>query len=93
MPKVTNTSTDVSVECAEGADLREVAEEQGLDIPFGCGSGTCGTCLIHIGSGAENLSEITETEEFTLEAFGVELDGNTRLSCQCKVKGDVEFSQ
>lgn len=93
MPKVTNTSTGSSAQAQDGQDLRTVAEEQDLDIPFGCGSGTCGTCLIHIGSGAENLSEITETEEFTLEAFGVELDGNTRLSCQCKVKGDVEFSQ
>lgn len=93
MPQVTNQSTGSNAQCNVDDDFRQIAEEKGLDVPFGCGSGTCGTCLIHIKSGKENLSEMTEQEEFTLEAFGVELDGETRLGCQCKVKGDVEFEQ
>lgn len=93
MAQVTNQSTGSSAQCTDGDDLRQVAEEKGLDIPFGCGSGTCGTCLINITSGKDNLSEMTEQEEFTLEAFGVETDGETRLACQCKVSGDVSFEQ
>jgi ferredoxin len=91
MPKVTNLTTGVSAEGAEGASLQEVSDSAGLGIPFGCSSGICSTCLIKIKSGAENLSERSEQEEFTLEARGA--SENERLACQCQIKGDVEFEQ
>jgi len=91
MPKITNTTTGASAECEAGASFQEVAEKEGLDIPFGCHNGICSTCLIKIKSGGENLSERTEQEEFTLDARGAE--DNVRLACQCKVNGDVEFEQ
>ncbi|MFA4815452.1 MAG: 2Fe-2S iron-sulfur cluster-binding protein [Candidatus Gracilibacteria bacterium] len=91
MPKITNKTTGVSAECAAGASFREVAQNSDLNVPFGCESGICSTCLIHIKTGAENLSPKTEQEEFTLDARGAE--PNVRLGCQCKVNGDVEFEQ
>lgn len=91
MPKVTNQSTGASAECEAGTEFREVAQNNGLGIPFGCENGICSTCLIHIKSGAENLNERTEQEEFTLEARGAGDD--VRLGCQCKVNGDVVFEQ
>ncbi len=92
MPTVKNTSTGATVTCDAGSSFKDVAESQGLDVAFGCASGICTTCLIKIGSGAENLGPKTEQEEFTLEARGVaNEDMNTRLGCQCQINGDVEF--
>ena len=91
MPKVTNTSSNVTADAAAGTSLREVAQSNGMGIPFGCENGVCGTCLVQITSGMENLSEQTEQEEFTLEARGAE--ESMRLACQCKVNGDVTFEQ
>lgn len=91
MPTLTNKTTGASAQCAAGSSFREVAQTQGLDIPFGCESGICSTCLIHIRSGAENLSSKTEQEEFTLDARGA--GPEMRLGCQCTVNGDVEFEQ
>lgn len=92
MPTIKNASTGASAQCAAGSSFREVALEQNLDVPFGCESGICTTCLIQIKTGAENLGPKTEQEEFTLDARGVAMDNmNTRLGCQCTVNGDVEF--
>ena len=91
MPKITNKTTGASADCAAGASFRDVAQAQDLGVPFGCESGICSTCLIHIKSGAENLSPKTEQEEFTLEARGS--GPEVRLGCQCMVNGDIEFEQ
>ena len=57
-----------------------------LGVFFGCGSGSCGTCMIKVIKGQENLSEQTENEK------KFSLDKNNRLACQCKIiKGTVEI--
>lgn len=91
MAKLTNLSTNQSVDCPEGSSFREVALEHDLGIPFGCESGICCTCLIQIKSGMENLGPKNEQEEFTLEARGSLPE--ERLACQCMVQGDVTFEQ
>jgi ferredoxin len=94
MPTIKNASTGSTAQCQAGANFREVAQTQGLDVAFGCESGICSTCLIHIKSGAEHLGPKTEQEEFTLDARGVAPeDMSTRLGCQCTVNGDLEFEQ
>lgn len=92
MPTVKNATTGQTVQCDNGDRLQDVVEENGLGIPFGCASGMCGTCLIQINSGKENLGEITEVEEFTLDSHPF-ADESSRLACQCHVNGDVEFEQ
>ena len=76
---------DNSQEVTDGGKLIDAAEAMG--IPFSCKDGVCGTCLVHVESGRENLSEINEAEK----AFG--LDGTAeRLTCQCTLKsGEVEL--
>lgn len=92
--KLINLGMKAEAKCNKGDSLKDVAESQGLGIAFGCESGICATCLIQIRSGKENLSPMTEQEEFTLDARGVDIDsGDVRLGCQCKVMGDVTFEQ
>jgi ferredoxin len=67
-------------EVADGAPIAEACEEAG--IPFACTEGVCGTCVIEVTDGMENLSNFTREEEDFLGEMG-----NERLACQCKIKG------
>lgn len=88
MPKVTFTNDDLTVEVEDGANLKDVAEEHGATIPFGCEQGICGTCLISVPD-QTNLSDKEENEQETLDAMGAE--DNQRLACQCQVHGDINI--
>jgi ferredoxin len=87
MPTVRFEDDDLDVEVETGANLRDVAETEAASISFGCEQGICGTCLIEVASGADNLSDAEEIEEETLQAMGAE-EGQ-RLACQCRVEGDI----
>lgn len=92
MPNVTFQSTGQSAQTDDSGSLRDVTQTNGWPIPYGCENGICGTCLITISSGKENLSPIEETEQQTLEAMG-QMDGEHRLACQCRVSGDIVIDQ
>ena len=75
---------DNEIEIPNRENIRKASEEIG--VPFNCRNGTCGTCMIDIVSGEENLSELTEQEEI------LGRDRKHRLACQCKInEGDVEI--
>lgn len=69
------------VEVSDGSSIRDACEE--LGVPFGCNEGFCGSCLIEVVEGGENLSERTEEEEL------MGLDDGFRLACQCFIKKGV----
>lgn len=74
------------VEVEDGERIQEVCEEAG--VPFACTEGVCGTCVIEVIEGSENLSDFTQAEE---EFLGETED--ERLACQCRVKsGTVKLS-
>lgn len=84
MAKLTNSSTEESKELPDGSEIRDTAEE--LGVPFGCRDGICGTCMIDIKKGADNLTELTEEEHDMMR------DKEHRLACQCRIKsGEVVF--
>ncbi len=87
MPTVIFQDDDLTVEATDDANLRDVAMEEGASIPFGCEQGICGTCLIDVPVGAENLSDVDEQEQETLQAMGG--TPGQRLACQCQVNGNV----
>lgn len=65
-------------ELPDGSPIRDACEE--LGVPFGCRSGLCGTCMIDIVEGEENLFELTEEE------VAMDRDRKHRLACQAKIK-------
>ncbi len=84
MAKLTNVKTGKSEEIKEGEPIRETIER--LGVPFGCEEGICGTCMIEVMEGEDNLSELTEAEKDLMR------DKKHRLACQCKIKsGEVKF--
>ncbi|MFH0713969.1 MAG: 2Fe-2S iron-sulfur cluster-binding protein [Candidatus Micrarchaeota archaeon] len=84
MAKVKIKNDNISVEVPAGKSVREICDENGASIPFGCGNGVCGTCLSTITQGAENLEPASDNEKSTLQGFGVEAP-RKRLVCQCKM--------
>lgn len=92
MPKVTFKNKGVTSEARSDELLKEVVKKSKWSIPFACEDGVCGTCLIKTAPGEKNLSPMEDKENVTLSAMGMN-DGNHRLACQCKVKGDLEIEQ
>lgn len=82
------------VVAADGANLRLKAIENGIDIYkfrgklMNCGGyGQCGTCIVEIVEGIENLSPRTEVEDRKLKK-----KPNYRLACQALVNGPVSVA-
>ncbi len=71
----------------DDSPIAEACEDAG--VPFACTEGVCGTCVIEIKSGKENLSPPTKEEE----DFLGEGCCDERLACQCRIKqGQVRIS-
>jgi ferredoxin len=83
---------DKEIIAADGANLRFKALENGVDLYtfsgklMNCGGyGQCGTCIVEIVEGMQNLSAPTETEKRKLK----KRPDSYRLACQTVVNGDV----
>lgn len=86
MAKLIFSTTDEEITLENGASIQEACEEAG--VPFACTEGICGTCVIEVQDGMDNLSDYTQEEEDFLGERG-----NERLACQCKIKhGTVKIS-
>lgn len=79
---------------ANGANLRIKAIENGIDIykfmgkMMNCGGyGQCGTCVVEIVEGIENLSPKTDVEQRKLK----KKPESYRLACQALVQGSVSI--
>ena len=88
--KFVNEGTEIMV--ADGANLRFKALENRIDLyTFGgklmnCGGyGQCGTCVVDVVAGEENLSPRTQVEERKLKKW----PSTCRLACQTQVLGPV----
>jgi ferredoxin len=88
MSKVTFKDTGDEIEAAKGAELKDVTKDNGWPIAYGCEDGVCGTCIVKVEEGQDNLSPKEEVEDQTLEMMCMN-DGEHRLCCQCKVNGDI----
>lgn len=71
---------DEEIELPDGSPIANACEEAG--VPFACTEGVCGTCVIEVIEGKENLTPPTQEEKDFLG------DGtlDERLACQCKIK-------
>lgn len=67
-------------ELEDGSSITEACESAG--IPFGCTEGVCGTCIIQVIEGQENLSDFSEAEQDFLGDDGM----GERLACQCCIQ-------
>ncbi len=79
------TLGDEKVDVPDDSRIQEQVES--LGIPFSCKDGRCGTCLINVLEGKDNLTDLNDKEK----EFGL-LDKSTRLACQCHIKsGNIKI--
>jgi Na+-transporting NADH:ubiquinone oxidoreductase subunit F len=95
--KIVNNYGDVVIDINEGskklnvrggAPLLTTLAESGIFVPSACGGrGSCGACKVKVRSDIGPLLP-TETPYLTQE----EIEDGVRLSCQIKVKADIDLS-
>jgi len=87
MAKLIFDNNSEEVELEDGSSLQEVCEEAG--VPFACTEGVCGTCVIEVVEGNENLSSPSQEEK---DFLGDDCS-EERLACQCSIRsGTVKIS-
>lgn len=79
MAKLIFEDSDEEFDLPDGSPIIEACEQAG--IPFACTEGVCGTCVVEVVEGMENLSEFNQAEADFLGDLDQE-----RLACQCKIK-------
>lgn len=89
MVKVHFLLEDLLVEAPAGTPLQRIADAAGADITFGCRTGSCGTCRVHVTEGLAHCSEKGPEERDFLQGLGAPAD--QRLACQVTVHGDVDI--
>jgi ferredoxin len=78
----------VTVDVREGDTLFDAGAKVSAGIDTACvGKGTCGLCRVKIVAGAEHLNPFTDEERKHLG--NVYHITKVRLSCRCRVAGDV----
>jgi ferredoxin len=87
MPKLTFLKTGQSFEVPVGTSFLEFCQKNHAPHEFGCTVGSCGTCVLVFGSGAENVNPLTDEERETIEMC-TDVPG-ARLGCQLKILGDI----
>jgi ferredoxin len=93
MANITFVKEEKEIIAADGANLREKALQNKIDIYTlkgkltNCGGyGQCGTCIVEIVEGENNLSPKTDFEQRKLR----KKPENYRLACQTLVNGSVK---
>jgi ferredoxin, 2Fe-2S len=95
MPKLTFKnpqgpgSLPLTVSCAPGRSILDIAEEHGARVGHACGGNlACSTCHVWVARGLESLPEVTDKENDIMDkAFGVRAE--SRLACQAAL-GDAD---
>lgn len=70
-----------------GVRVIEISEKVDSGIIYGCREGDCGTCMMRVVDGWENLSTPSVIEDKILRENGAQR--HFRLACQAQILGDV----
>lgn len=89
MPKVTILPSGLSAEVPVATTLLEAGEQAGIEMEAGCFNCSCGTCVVAIDAGMENLEEATDEELNVLDQWNKDPE-KYRLTCCVKIlRGEV----
>jgi ferredoxin len=90
MPNLYFKNIDKTIEVPENSSILRTSLRYDGKVPNKCGGGFCGTCVVKIEEGSENLDKIKPAEQ---KKLGSELlDQGYRLACQSFTSGDLTIS-
>lgn len=73
-----------------GWSLMEVIRDKGLPIEAACGGcASCATCHVYVDADWEDKLNAKSEEEEDMLDLALEVQGNSRLSCQVKLTDDL----
>ncbi len=85
--KLTFADIDLTVSVPVGVRVIEISEKVGSGIVYGCREGDCGSCMMKVEKGWDNLTEPSVIEDKALRENAA--GRHYRLACQAQVLGDV----
>ncbi|WP_353569937.1 2Fe-2S iron-sulfur cluster-binding protein [Candidatus Albibeggiatoa sp. nov. BB20] len=87
MAKAELTFKDINktVTVSTGERVIDVSEKEGSGIVYGCKEGDCGTCIMDVLEGWENLNQPSVVEDKILRENAA--GRHQRLACQAQVLG------
>jgi ferredoxin len=88
---ITVVNIDEETQLHDESSLTDLSEMIDGVIPFSCRAGICGSCVIEVTRGEENLSEETPVERVFLTSLGF-AEEKYRLACQCKLLGNITIN-
>lgn len=85
--KLTFEDIGVTLTVPVGVRVIEISEKVDSGIIYGCREGDCGTCMMKVVDGWENLSTPSVIEDRVLKENNA--GRHYRLACQAQILGDV----
>lgn len=85
MVRIANTGQEIA--CASGQTILHAAVTSGIDYPYACASGNCGTCVSQLTSGKVSLLPRSDT---SLSADQEE--ARQTLACRARPRSDVTIA-
>jgi len=82
--RLTITNTGQVIDCATNETVLHAALAAGIDFPFACASGNCGTCIAQLDAGKVSLLPRSDASLSVEQAKA----GRT-LACRARPRGDV----
>ena len=78
------------LEVEEGSNLMQTLLRANIPVASSCyGKGICSKCRVQVLEGSENLNKETPLEQELKTKH--KLASDIRISCQCRVKGDIKI--